>query len=150
RRCIHRTRRGVPRLRCADSGHRPDRGWGAEPRAIAADRRSRRLKPRDRASRALCRRRSGAGRSVSLAAMNPMQSNTRVTLHVGLPKCASTFLQAHVFSRHPDVQFLGIFRPVHETDDEGIESMLGAPIYDYLMALKTEESIVFDQGRLDA
>jgi hypothetical protein len=76
-------------------------------------------------------------------------STSPVTLHVGLPKCASTFLQAHVFRRHPDVQFLGIYRPVHETDDEGAEEMRGAPAYDYLLALKSQEILAFDQARLD-
>lgn len=74
---------------------------------------------------------------------------TRLTLHVGLPKCASTFLQAHVFSRHPDIQFFGIYRPVHDSDVAGLQSMRNAPSYDYLLALKTRESLAFDQRKLD-
>lgn len=75
-------------------------------------------------------------------------SNHPITLHVGLPKCASTMLQKFVFMAHPKVQFLGIYRPVYEWDPD-VQKMLDAPAYTYLRTLKLQESFAFDQSKLN-
>tara|TARA_Y100001935_G_scaffold186873_1_gene155324 strand:- start:8801 stop:9721 length:921 start_codon:yes stop_codon:yes gene_type:complete len=57
-----------------------------------------------------------------------------LVIHIGYPKCASTTLQKHLFARHPDISYLGIYpesnvgydnqqlqRPCLALDDEKIK-----------------------------
>jgi hypothetical protein len=80
--------------------------------------------------------------------MNANWKDAPVVIHIGLPKCASTTMQRFVFNQHPDIQFLGIYRPVYEWDAE-TDYMVNAPAYDYLTVLKGTETLAFSQERLD-
>ncbi|MHA1535957.1 MAG: sulfotransferase [Alphaproteobacteria bacterium] len=70
-----------------------------------------------------------------------------VWFHIGLPKCASTFLQAQVFDRHPDIDFLGVLRLTgHTVDSIAIQKRY--PAYDFLRYLKQTEELVYDREAL--
>lgn len=72
---------------------------------------------------------------------NPWQE-APIFLHIGMPKCATTYFQSIVFPSHPSIQYLGTL-PSHER-------MRDAPAYEFLHHLKRREELTFDQSHLAA
>ncbi len=68
-----------------------------------------------------------------------------LTIHVGYPKTATTTFQKFVFSRHPDIHYLGKFIPSYDFVDSGlkngIDNLIFADKLNYLGAAEIRSKV---------